>query len=41
MPWSVCRMLFEARAEAYEAARRSASSGDTRYATAEDYDNWI
>lgn len=44
MPWSVCRMMFEARAEAYEAAR-SKKSGDApeevRYATQDDIDNWI
>ena len=40
MPWSVCRMLFESRAEAYEAAR-GGPRDDTRYATKTDIDNWI
>ena len=44
MPWSVCRMMFEARAEAYESAKRKSekdSSDEVRYATMEDIDNWI
>lgn len=42
MPWSVCRMLFESRAEAHEALRnRPASNEDIRYATKADIDNWI
>lgn len=40
MPWSVCRMLFESRAEAYEAAK-GFKGDDVRYATKEDYSNWI
>ena len=40
MPWSVCRMLFESRAEAYEMAKKSGGE-EVRYATAEDYGNWI
>lgn len=40
MPWSVCRMLFESRAEAYEAAKRS-DGEEVRIATAEDYSNWV
>jgi len=38
-------MMFEARAEAYEAARGAASgsgqSEEVRYATQEDIANWI
>jgi len=43
MPWGVCRMLFESRAEAWEAAKSASSSDseDVRYATAEDYSKWI
>ena len=40
MPWGVCRMLFESRAEAYDAAE-GAKGSDARYATASDVDNWI
>lgn len=40
MPWSVCRMLFEARAEAYDAAHGKRDD-DVRYATPEDISNWI
>lgn len=40
MPYSVCWMMFDSRAEAYEAAQKS-SKDDMRYATKEDYDNWI
>lgn len=39
MPWGVCRMLFEARAEAYDAA--NGGSSDVRYATPEDIANFI
>lgn len=39
MPWGVTRMLFESRAEAYEASGEKAE--DVRYATSEDYSNWI
>lgn len=42
MPWSVCRMLFESRAEAYEAASNNKGGGNSdRYATEADYKNWI
>ncbi len=41
MPWSVCRMLFESRAEAYEAAKSPKEKEDVRYATEEDVKNWI
>ena len=41
MPWSVCRMLFESRAEAYEAARGGKTTEDVRYATSDDYSNWV
>lgn len=41
MPWGVCRMLFEARAEAYDAAKASKDRGDVRYATQQDIYNWI
>lgn len=41
MSWGTVRMLFEARAEAYEAARSHKHSEDVRYATKEDYSNWI
>ena len=41
MPWSVCRMLFEARADAYDAAKNGRNKEEIRYATKEDYDNWI
>ena len=42
MPWSVCRMLFESRAEAYDAASaKSGSASSDRYATEADYRNWI
>lgn len=42
MPWSVCRMLFESRAEAYEAASNNRGGGNSdRYATEADYKNWI
>lgn len=34
-------MLFEARAEAYEASRSRGHGEDVRYATKEDYSNWI
>ncbi len=40
MPWSVCRMLFEARAEAFEASKNRKDE-DVREANQEDYDNWI
>lgn len=39
MPWGVTRMLFESRAEAYDAAGEKAD--DARYATPADYSNWI
>lgn len=39
MPWGVCRMLFEARAEAYDAA--NGGGDDVRYATPEDIANFI
>jgi histone H3/H4 len=43
MPWSVCRMLFESRAEAYEASkkRKTTDTEDVRHATTEDVMNWI
>lgn len=41
MPWSVCRMLFESRAEAYEAAKNRPKTEDVRYATKDDYSNWV
>ena len=42
MPWSVCRMLFESRAEAYEASRgHKKEEDDVRMATPEDIANWI
>ena len=41
MPWSVCRMLFESRAEAYEAAKKRPKAEDVRYATKDDYSNGI
>lgn len=42
MPWSVCRMLFESRAEAYEAMHeKPKKSEDVRRATPSDYDNWV
>jgi len=40
MPWGVCRMLFEARAEAYEASR-SGPREEVRMATQEDINAWI
>ena len=40
MPWGVCRMLFESRAEAYDAAR-GPSDNDIRYATQKDINAWI
>lgn len=40
MPWGVCRMLFESRAEAYEASS-GPSNNDTRYATQKDINAWI
>ena len=40
MPWGVCRMLFESRAEAYDAAK-GPSDNDTRYATQKDINAWI
>lgn len=39
MPWGVCRMLFMARAEAYDNAHPNPE--ETRYATADDIANWI
>ena len=41
MPWGVCRMMFEARAEAYEAAREPTAGAEVRMATQKDIDNWI
>ena len=43
MPWGVCMMLFESRAEAYEAATKKPNDrdDDVRMATSEDYKNWI
>ncbi len=42
MPWGVCRMLFEARADAYESAKRGGDQEeDVRYATPQDVSNWI
>lgn len=41
MPWSVCRMLFESRAEAYEASKSRKEDDDVRYATKQDVSNWI
>lgn len=42
MPWGVCRMLFEARADAFEAAKgRRGPSEDVRYATPQDVSKWI
>lgn len=44
MPWSVCRMMFEARAEAWDAAHKKSKEGtdeEVRYATQDDIDNWI
>lgn len=41
MSWGTVRMLFEARAEAYEASRSRMNGDDVRYATKEDYSNWI
>lgn len=43
MPWGVCRMMFEARADAYETAKKHAGRSDdeVRYATKQDIDNWI
>lgn len=41
MPWSVCRMLFESRAEAYEASKKGPRTEDVRYATKDDYSNWV
>ena len=40
MPWRVCRMLFESRAEAWESMQEKKNS-DVRYAGAADYDNWV
>ena len=40
MPWGVCRMMFEARADAYDAAKHGPSEG-ARYATKDDIDSWI
>ena len=39
MPWSTCRMLFIARAEAYES--QHSQREDVRYATKEDISAWI
>lgn len=41
MPWSVCRMLFESRAEAWEQSHGGSRVEDARYATQKDIDNWI
>lgn len=41
MPWGMCRMLFESRAEVWEASRSSDGDKDVRYATADDYSRWI
>lgn len=40
MPWSVCRMLFESRAQAYDASHGK-KGDDVRYATQSDIENWI
>jgi len=40
MSWGTTRMLFSARAEAYEASK-NAKPSDVRYATQEDIANWI
>ena len=40
MPWSITRMLFQSRAEAYEASRGHKEE-EVRYATNDDVDNWI
>ena len=40
MPWGVCRMMFESRADAYEAAKKG-STEEVRYATKDDVDSWI
>lgn len=40
MPWSITRMLFQSRAEAYEASR-GYKEEEVRYATNDDVDNWI
>lgn len=41
MTWGTCRMLFEARAEAYEASRHGSRDDGVREATMQDIDNWI
>lgn len=41
MPWGMTRMLFESRAEAWEASNGPSSSNGTRYATEDDYSKWI
>lgn len=41
MPWSVTRMMFESRAEAYDAAKSGRGGVETRYATKQDVDNWV
>lgn len=38
MPWGVCRMMFESRAEAMDAANGVEHS---RVATADDWNNWL
>ena len=40
MSWGTARMLFSARAEAYEVSKDYKPS-DTRYATNDDIANWI
>lgn len=40
MPWGVTRMLFESRAEAYE-AYKDYKPEDVRYATKDDVSNWV
>lgn len=36
-------MLFEARADAWESAKKQRETGadETRYATKDDYSNWV
>ena len=41
MPWGVCRMMFEARAEAWDASHDRKGDDDVRVATLDDVDNWI
>lgn len=41
MPWGTCRMLFEARAEAWDLSHDRKGGDDVRYATPKDVDNWI